>query len=95
MKQLLTTRDITIPEGVTVEVKARKVRVKGPRGECLERGAKHGARHAAGAGLRGAASRAAAIGCLDAAVQAARMAASGRPGAWLQEMGGLEQAIDS
>lgn len=33
MKALLTTRDLDIPEGVSVEVKARKVRVKGPRGE--------------------------------------------------------------
>ena len=33
MKQLVSSRNITIPEGVTVEVKARQVRVKGPRGE--------------------------------------------------------------
>lgn len=33
MKQLITSRILDIPEGVTVEVKARKVRVKGPRGE--------------------------------------------------------------
>jgi large subunit ribosomal protein L9e len=32
MKQICQTRDITIPEGVTIEIKARKVRVKGPRG---------------------------------------------------------------
>eukprot|EP00887_Chlorella_sp_A99_P004732 scaffold4.g4732.t1 len=40
MKQLITQRDITIPEGVSVEVKARKVRVKGPRG-VLARDFKH------------------------------------------------------
>lgn len=33
MKQLISSRQITIPDGVTVEVKARKVRVKGPRGK--------------------------------------------------------------
>ena len=33
MKQLISSKTITIPDGVTVEVKARKVRVKGPRGE--------------------------------------------------------------
>ena len=33
MKLLVSSRTITIPEGVTVEVKARSVRVKGPRGE--------------------------------------------------------------
>jgi len=32
MKQICQTRDITIPEGVTIEIKARKIRVKGPRG---------------------------------------------------------------
>jgi len=35
MKQLVSSRTITIPEGVSVEVKARKVRVKGPRGEFI------------------------------------------------------------
>jgi large subunit ribosomal protein L9e len=33
MKLLVSSRTITIPEGVSVEVKARSVRVKGPRGE--------------------------------------------------------------
>lgn len=35
MKQLISTREIEIPSSVTIEVKARKVRVKGPRGEYL------------------------------------------------------------
>lgn len=34
MKQLISSRTLVIPEGVSVEVKARRVRVKGPRGEC-------------------------------------------------------------
>ena len=33
MKQLVASRTIDIPAGVEIEVKARKVRVKGPRGE--------------------------------------------------------------
>ncbi len=33
MKQLVSSRTIDIPDGVQIEVKARKVRVKGPRGE--------------------------------------------------------------
>jgi ribosomal protein L6P/L9E len=33
MKQLISTNSLAIPEGVDVEVKARQVRVKGPRGE--------------------------------------------------------------
>jgi len=32
MKQLIATKTLPLPEGVTVEVKARKIRVKGPRG---------------------------------------------------------------
>lgn len=32
MKKLFSSNSVVIPEGVTVEVKARKVRVKGPRG---------------------------------------------------------------
>ncbi|KAG7675289.1 hypothetical protein Ndes2526B_g08158 [Nannochloris sp. 'desiccata'] len=40
MKQLVCTRIITIPSGVDIEVKARKVRVKGPRGT-LQRDFKH------------------------------------------------------
>lgn len=36
MRQLLSGSSIPIPDGVTVEVKARKVRVKGPRGEHLD-----------------------------------------------------------
>ena len=32
MKQIIASRTVDIPEGVTMEVKARKVRVKGPRG---------------------------------------------------------------
>ncbi len=35
MKQLVSSRTIDIPSGVEIEVKARKVRVKGPRGESL------------------------------------------------------------
>ena len=33
MKQLLSHRSLVIPDGVEIVVKARKVRVKGPRGE--------------------------------------------------------------
>jgi hypothetical protein len=33
MKQLIASRTLAIPDGVSIEVKARKVRVKGPRGE--------------------------------------------------------------
>lgn len=33
MKTVLATQYINIPDGVTVEVKARSVSVKGPRGE--------------------------------------------------------------
>lgn len=33
MKTVLATQYISIPEGVTVEVKSRAVTVKGPRGE--------------------------------------------------------------
>jgi large subunit ribosomal protein L9e len=40
MKQLLSNGDVVIPDGVTVEVKARQVRVKGPRG-VLSRDFKH------------------------------------------------------
>ena len=40
MRLLHSTRTVEIPEGVSVEVKARKVRVKGPRG-VLERDMKH------------------------------------------------------
>lgn len=32
MKQIIASRTVDIPEGITFEVKARKVRVKGPRG---------------------------------------------------------------
>ena len=32
MKQIIASRTVDIPEGITMEVKARKVRVKGPRG---------------------------------------------------------------
>ncbi len=35
MKQLVSTRVISIPAGVEIEVKARKVRVKGPRGKYI------------------------------------------------------------
>ena len=35
MKQLIASRTLVIPEGVKVEVKARKVRVTGPRGTPL------------------------------------------------------------
>lgn len=34
MKQLVASRTLAIPDDVSIEVKARKVRVKGPRGEC-------------------------------------------------------------
>ena len=40
MKQLISNGDVVIPDGVTVEVKARQVRVKGPRG-VLTRDFKH------------------------------------------------------
>jgi ribosomal protein L6P/L9E len=33
MKLIHSTRTVVIPEDVAIEVKARKVRVKGPRGE--------------------------------------------------------------
>lgn len=33
MKQLIASRTLTIPEGVEVEVKARQIKVTGPRGE--------------------------------------------------------------
>ncbi|KAJ3099447.1 hypothetical protein HDU97_004241 [Phlyctochytrium planicorne] len=32
MKSIVQERDIVVPEGVTVDIKARRVRVKGPRG---------------------------------------------------------------
>ncbi len=35
MKQLVASRTLAIPDGVSIEVKARKVRVKGPRGESV------------------------------------------------------------
>ena len=34
MKQLISSRTLVIPDEVSIEVKARRVRVKGPRGEC-------------------------------------------------------------
>lgn len=40
MKHILQERDITIPEGVIVKIKARSVYVKGPRGE-LTKSLKH------------------------------------------------------
>ncbi|KAK9832074.1 hypothetical protein WJX81_004111 [Elliptochloris bilobata] len=40
MKQIVASRTVDIPEGITMEVKARKVRVKGPRGS-LTRDFKH------------------------------------------------------
>ncbi|KAK9859365.1 hypothetical protein WJX84_000924 [Apatococcus fuscideae] len=40
MKQLIASRTLDIPEGIKVEVKARKVRVTGPRGK-LQRDFKH------------------------------------------------------
>lgn len=36
MKTLLATRFVTIPEGVTLEVKSRVVTVNGPRGELVQ-----------------------------------------------------------
>ena len=33
MKQIIAGNTVEIPEGVKIEVKARQVRVKGPRGE--------------------------------------------------------------
>jgi len=38
MKQLISSRTLDIPDGVSVEVKARKVRVKGSRGMCRHMG---------------------------------------------------------
>ncbi len=35
MRLVHSTRQVVIPDDVEIEVKARKVRVKGPRGECL------------------------------------------------------------
>jgi ribosomal protein L6P/L9E len=35
MKQLVASKVVDIPSDVTFEVKARKVRVKGPRGEMM------------------------------------------------------------
>ena len=32
MKQIISVRELEVPEGVTLEVKGRCVRVKGPRG---------------------------------------------------------------
>ncbi len=32
MKQIVASRTVDIPKDITLEVKARKVRVKGPRG---------------------------------------------------------------
>ena len=40
MKLLTASRTLDIPAGVTVEIKARKVRVKGPRGT-LQKDFKH------------------------------------------------------
>ena len=40
MRVIYSTRDIQIPEGVTVDVKARVVKIKGPLGE-LQREFKH------------------------------------------------------
>jgi large subunit ribosomal protein L9e len=40
MKHILQTRDVNIPEGVTLRVKARQIQVKGPRGE-LTKNFKH------------------------------------------------------
>jgi len=40
MKLLVSSRTVTIPDGVAIEVKGRKVRVKGPRGT-LSRDFKH------------------------------------------------------
>ena len=40
MKLLVSSRTVTIPDGVAIEVKGRKVRVKGPRG-ILSRDFKH------------------------------------------------------
>ena len=33
MKQVIATRLVDLPDDVTFEIKARKIRVKGPRGE--------------------------------------------------------------
>lgn len=41
MKQLVASRTLAIPDGVSIEVKARKVRVKGPRGEFATPAALH------------------------------------------------------
>lgn len=40
MKTLLSTRFVTIPEGIEIDVKSRVVTVKGPRGE-LSQSFKH------------------------------------------------------
>ncbi|KAK9799743.1 hypothetical protein WJX73_007629 [Symbiochloris irregularis] len=40
MKQVIATRELTIPDGVDIQVKSRHVRVKGPRG-VLKRDFKH------------------------------------------------------
>lgn len=34
MKQVIASRVLTIPDGVEIEIRARQVRVKGPRGIC-------------------------------------------------------------
>lgn len=48
MKQLISSRTLVIPDDVQIEVKARRVRVKGPRGEwSAAPGAAPGAAHAA------------------------------------------------
>ena len=39
-RQINTSRTIKIPKGVTVQIKSRRVRVKGPRG-VLERDFRH------------------------------------------------------
>jgi len=36
MKLLTASRTLSIPEGVTVEIKGRRVRVKGPRGVLIK-----------------------------------------------------------
>ena len=42
MKQIIASRTVDIPEGITMEVKARKVRVKGPRGAAQHLGISSG-----------------------------------------------------